>query len=126
MRVHLSSIGLWGIVKDGEFPTEKARDLCFAAIVNNIDESQIMTVIECTTQKEAWEALEAMHRAKTFSHESYMKQDFFNKTFNATDGMKKHLTEMKELSLRLHLAGSNIEDGDLASTVLVSIKDKRY
>ena len=126
MKVHLRSIGLWSIVDSGVHQSEKDQDICLAEIVNNIDESQIMTVIECSTPQAAWKALESMHRAKTFSHLTYMKQDFFNKTFNVTDGMKKHLSDMKELALRLRLAGSNIEDGDLASTILISVKDKRY
>ena len=49
-----------------------------------------------------------------------------NKTFNAKDGMKKHLTDMKELSLRLRLAGRDVDDAELASAILISVKDKRY
>ena len=85
-----------------------------------------MTVIECQTPAEAGKALERAHRARTFSHVQYMKQDFVNKMFIAKDGMKKHLTDMKELALRLRLSGRDVDDAELASAILISVKDKRY
>ncbi|KMS64749.1 hypothetical protein BVRB_043050, partial [Beta vulgaris subsp. vulgaris] len=85
MKVHLKSIRLWHIVETRPSQSQHENDACFAEIVNNIEADQVMTVIECRTPADAWNALERSHRARTFSHVQFMKQDFINKTFNVKD-----------------------------------------
>uniref|UniRef100_H3GEE3 CCHC-type domain-containing protein n=1 Tax=Phytophthora ramorum TaxID=164328 RepID=H3GEE3_PHYRM len=83
MKMYLMSKGLWEAVS-GEAGSTAKEQQAHAAIVLNLNDSQLMHVVTSTTAKEAWDTLKKFHKTQDMANRLWLKEKFSAFKFTAS------------------------------------------
>uniref|UniRef100_H3H953 Integrase catalytic domain-containing protein n=1 Tax=Phytophthora ramorum TaxID=164328 RepID=H3H953_PHYRM len=120
MKMYLMSKGLWEAVEGKAEATSSKEQQAHAAIVLNLNDSQLMHVVTAKSAKEAWEKLEKFHRAQDVANRLWLKEKFSSFKYT-TSSVSKHVTELEQLVLEMKSAGCEPSDEDVCATLLRSL-----
>uniref|UniRef100_H3H9M2 Uncharacterized protein n=1 Tax=Phytophthora ramorum TaxID=164328 RepID=H3H9M2_PHYRM len=120
MKMYLMSKGLWEAVEGKAEASSSKEQQAHAAIVLNLNDSQLMHVVTAKSAKEAWEKLEKFHRAQDVANRLWLKEKFSSFKYT-TSSVSKHVTELEQLVLEMKSAGCEPSDEDVCATLLRSL-----
>uniref|UniRef100_H3GTF6 CCHC-type domain-containing protein n=1 Tax=Phytophthora ramorum TaxID=164328 RepID=H3GTF6_PHYRM len=120
MKMYQMSKGLWEAVEGKAEASSSKEQQAHAAIVLNLNDSQLMHVVTAKSAKEAWEKLEKFHRAQDVANRLWLKEKFSSFKFT-TSSVSKHVTELEQLVLEMKSAGCEPSDEDVCATLLRSL-----
>ena len=136
MRLYLESLNLFGHA-DGsiEVPAEDAsaqvkQDFKFASkkawtyICLAVEPDQQIHIRNTTNAKEAWDALKSQFARVSISQIVRLRQKYYSSKFQSGGNMLEHINHVKSLHDQLKEMGVNINDGELAMTLLASLPDE--
>uniref|UniRef100_H3H3G5 CCHC-type domain-containing protein n=1 Tax=Phytophthora ramorum TaxID=164328 RepID=H3H3G5_PHYRM len=119
MKMYLMSKGLWEAVC-GEAGSTAKEQQAHAAIVLNLNDSQLMHVVTSTTAKEAWDTLKKFHKTQDMANRLWLKEKFSAFKFTASS-VGKHVTELEKLVMEMKNAGCEPTEEDVCATMLRSL-----
>ena len=136
MRLYLESLDLFGH-PDGsiEVPAEDAsaqvkQEFKFAAkkawtyICLAVEPDQQIHIRNTTNAKNAWDALKSQFARVSVSQIVRLRQKYYSSKFQNGGNMLEHINHVKFLHDQLKEMGANINDGELAMTLLASLPDE--
>lgn len=136
MRLYLESLDLFEHV-DGsaEVPAEDASEKvkqefksaskkAWTYICLGVEPDQQIHVRNTTTAKEAWDALKNQFARISISQTVRLRQKYYSSKFQSGGNMLEHMNHLKSLHDQLKEMGVNIDDGELAMTLLGSLPDE--
>ena len=136
IRLYLESMDLFEFA-DGsaESPGEDASDevrrkfnsrakKAWTYICLAVEPEQQIHVRETTTAKEAWDALQGQFARKSLLQKVRLRQQYYSCKFRVGDNMLDHISNLKSLHDQLKEMGVNIDDKELAMTLLASLPEK--
>ena len=136
MRLYLESLDLFGHV-DGtvEVPAEdtsaqvkrkfnSASKKAWTYICLAVEPNQQIHVRNTTTAKEAWDALKNQFARISISQIVRLCQKYYSSKFQSGGNMLEHINHLKSIHDQLKEMGANIDDGELAMTLLASLPDE--
>ncbi|KAG6617006.1 Retrovirus-related Pol polyprotein from transposon TNT 1-94 [Phytophthora cinnamomi] len=120
MKMYLMSKGLWDAVS-GEAEVASAKEQqAHAAIVLNLNDSQLMHVVTSKTAKEAWDTLKTFHKTQDMANRLWLKEKFSAFKFTASS-VSNHVTELEKLVMDMKNAGCEPSEEDVCATMLRSL-----
>ena len=121
MKIYLMSKGLWEAV-DGGGSTVAAsiEQKAHAAIVLNLNDSQLMHVVGTTSAFEVWTALARAYRTRDMASRLWLKEKFALYKYTAKD-MSTHVMELERLVLEMNGAECGPSEEDVCATMLRSL-----
>ena len=119
--MYLMSKGLWEVV-DGGGSTVAAsiEQKAHAAIVLNLNDSQLMHVVGTTSAFELWTALARAYRTRDMASRLWLKEKFALYKYTAKD-MSTHVMELERLVLEMNGAECGPSEEDVCATMLRSL-----
>ena len=136
MRLYLESLDLFGHV-DGSIgvPDEEASEQvkqeyktaskkAWTYICLAVEPDQQIHVRNTTNAKEAWDALKSQFARTSISQIVRLRQKYYSTKFQSGGNMLEHINHVKSLHDQLKEMGANIDDGELAMTLLASLPDE--
>jgi hypothetical protein len=136
MRLYLESLDLFGHA-DGsvEVPAEDASEQvkqqfksaskkAWTYICLAVQTDQQIHVRNTNTAKEAWDALKSQFARTSISQIVRLRQKYYSSKFLNGGNMLEHINHVKSLHDQLKEMGANIDDGELAMTLLASLPDE--
>ena len=136
IRLYLESMDLFEFA-DGsaESPAEDASDevrrkfnsrakKAWTYICLAVEPEQQIHVRETTTAKEAWDALQGQFARKSLLQKVRLRQQYYSCKFRVGDNMLDHISNLKSLHDQLKEMGVNVDDKELAMTLLASLPEK--
>ena len=136
MRLYLDSLDLFGHV-DGSIgvPDEEASEKvkqeyktalkkAWTYICLAVEPDQKIHVRNTTNAKEAWDALKSQFSRISISQIVRLRQKYYSTKFQSGGNMLEHINHVKSLHDQLKEMGANIDDGELAMTLLASLPDE--
>ena len=136
MRLYLESLDLFGHV-DGtvEVPAEDAsaqvkREFnsalkkAWTYICLAVEPNHQIHVRNTTTAKEAWDALKNQFTQISISQIVRLRQKYYSSKFQSGGNMLKCINHLKSVHDQLKEMGANIDDRELAMTLLASLPDE--
>ena len=136
MRLYLESLDLFGHV-DGSIgvPDEKASEQvkqeyktaskkAWTYICLAVEPDQQIHVRNTTNAKEAWDALKSQFARTSISQIVRLRQKYYSTKFQSGGNMLEHINHVKSLHDQLKEMGANIDDVELAMTLLASLPDE--
>ena len=136
MRLYLESLDLFAHVdgsvevpaKDAsaqvkqEFKTASKKAWTYICLA--VEPDQQIHVRNTTTAKEAWDALKSQFARISISQIVRLRQKYYSSKFQSGRNMLEHINHVKSLHDQLKEMGANIDDGELAMTLLASLLDE--
>ncbi|UYV63669.1 hypothetical protein LAZ67_2005275 [Cordylochernes scorpioides] len=120
---------LWKYVTEPA-PDEEASRTIFnmkqekaLAIALTISPSQKIHIMDCTTAREAWDTLEQVYEPKSRSRILQLKKQFISIRFEEQETMTNYLGRLKICSDHLREAGAEMQDQDLAYSMLAGLPE---
>ena len=136
MRLYLESLDVFGHV-DGSIgvPDEEASEQvkqeyktaskkAWTYICLAVEPDQQIHVRNTTNAKEAWDALKNQLARTLISQIVRLRQKYYSTKFQSGGNMLEHINHVKSLHDQLKEMGANIDDGELAMTLLASLPDE--
>ncbi|OWY91031.1 RxLR effector protein, partial [Phytophthora megakarya] len=120
MKMYLMAKGLWEAVTGKVEVSETKKQQAHAAIALNLNDSQLMHVVTAESAKEAWDKLEAVHKAQDMANRLWLKEKFSSFKYMASS-IGEHVTELERLVLEMTNASCKPSDEDVCSTLLRSL-----
>ena len=81
-------------------------------------------VRETTTAKEAWDTLRGQFARESLLRKVRLRQQYYSCRFQNGDNMLEHISHLKSLHDQLKELGVNVDDKELAMTLLASLPEK--
>lgn len=122
MKMYLMSKGLWEAVLNTASVTAAKEQQAHAAIVLNLKDAQLVHVMNATSAKETWEALERFHRTQDMASRLWLKEKFASFKYTTTD-MSAHVMELEQLVLQMRSANCGPNEEDVCATMLRSLPE---
>ncbi|UYV79910.1 hypothetical protein LAZ67_18001025 [Cordylochernes scorpioides] len=121
---------LWKYVTEPA-PDEEASRTIFnmkqekvlAMIALTISPSQQIHIMDCTTAQEAWDTLEQVYEPKSRSRILQLNKQFISIRFEEQETMTNYLGRLKICSDHLREAGEEMQDQDLAYSMLAGLPE---
>ncbi|UYV78302.1 K02A2.6-like, partial [Cordylochernes scorpioides] len=134
MKMLLIERGLWECVINEETidadedqrkyeKTKIKQEKALATIALSISTEQQIHVIDCKTASEAWTTLEQIFEPKSRARILQLKKQFVNIKFIEEENMINYLSRLKTCSDHLREAGCEVNDEDLAYSMLAGLPD---
>ena len=136
MRLYLESFDLFGHA-DGsaEPPAETASEQVKKAfelaakkawtyICLAVEPEQQIHVRDTHTAKEAWDCLKSQFARESILQKVRLRQQYHSLRFQKGGNMLEHINQLRSLHDQLKEMGENIDDGELAITLLASLPDE--
>ena len=136
MRLYLESFDLFGYA-DGsaEPPAETASEQVKKAfelaakkawtyICLAVEPEQQIHVRDTHTAKEAWDCLKSQFARESILQKVRLRQQYHSLRFQKGGNMLEHINQLRSLHDQLKEMGANIDDGELAMTLLASLPDE--
>ncbi|CAB4029134.1 RNA-dependent DNA polymerase [Paramuricea clavata] len=136
IRLYLQSFDLYGHV-DGSAvsPGEDASDAVKQAfrtaskkawtyICLAIEPGQQIHVRDTTTAKQAWDALKNQFQRESILQKIRLRQQYYTCKFHSGGNMLAHINNMRSLHDQLKEMGINVDDKELAMTLLGSLPEE--
>ncbi|UYV66657.1 hypothetical protein LAZ67_4002469 [Cordylochernes scorpioides] len=121
---------LWKYVTEPEPDEEASRTIfnmkqekALAMIALTISPSQQIHIMDCTTAREAWNTLEQVYEPKSRSRILQLKKQFISIRFEEQKTMTNYLGRLKICSDHLREAGAEMQDQDLAHSMLAGLPE---
>ncbi|UYV69068.1 K02A2.6-like [Cordylochernes scorpioides] len=121
---------LWKYVTDPTPDEEASRTIfnmkqekALAMIALTISPSQQIHIMDCTTAREAWDTLEQVYEPKSRSRILQLKKQFISIRFEEQETMTNYLGRLKICSDHLREAGAEMQDQDLAYSMLAGLPE---
>ena len=76
---------------------------------------------DTTTAKEAWDALKNQFARESLLQKVRLRQQYYSCRFRSGSNMLEHISHLRSLHDQLREMGVNINDGELAMTLLASL-----
>ena len=89
-----------------------------------VEPEQQMHVRETATAKEAWDALQGQFARKSLLQKVRLRQQYYSYKFRLIDNMLDHISNLKSLHDLLKEMGVDVDDKELAMTLLDSLPEK--
>ena len=135
-RLYLESFDLFGYA-DGsaEPPAETASEQVKKAfelaakkawtyICLAVEPEQQIHVRDTRTAKEAWDCLKSQFARESILQKVRLRQQYHSLRFQKGGNMLEHINQLRSLHDQLKEMGTNIDDGELAMTLLASLPDE--
>ena len=136
IRLYLESLDLFGHV-DGSAvsPAEDAADAiknafsstskkAWTYICLTIEPEQQIHVRDTTTAKEAWDALKNQFARESILQKVRLRQSYYSCKFPSDGNMLAHINHMRSLHDQMKEMGINVDDKELAMTLLGSLPEQ--
>ncbi|UYV78903.1 hypothetical protein LAZ67_17000189, partial [Cordylochernes scorpioides] len=121
---------LWKYVTEPTPDEEASRTIfnmkqekALAMIALTISPSQQIHIMDCTTAREAWDTLEQVYEPKSRSRILQLKKQFISIRFEEQETMTNYLGRLKICSDYLREAGAEMQDQDLAYSMLAGLPE---
>ncbi|UYV78679.1 hypothetical protein LAZ67_16002366, partial [Cordylochernes scorpioides] len=121
---------LWKYVTEPAPDEEASRTIfnmkqekALAMIALTISPSQQIHIMDCTTAREAWDTLEQVYEPKSRSRILQLKKQFISIRFEEQETMTNYLGRLKICSDHLREAGAEMQDQDLAYSMLAGLPE---
>ncbi|UYV84151.1 hypothetical protein LAZ67_X001338, partial [Cordylochernes scorpioides] len=121
---------LWKYVTEPTPDEEASRTIfimkqekALAMIALTISPSQQIHIMDCTTAREAWDTLEQVFEPKSRSRILQLKKQFISIRFEEQETMTNYLGRLKICSDHLREAGAEMQDQDLAYSMLAGLPE---
>ncbi|UYV78997.1 hypothetical protein LAZ67_17000580, partial [Cordylochernes scorpioides] len=121
---------LWKYVTEPTPDEEASRTIfnmkqekALAMIALTISPSQQIHIMDCTTAREAWDTLEQVYEPKSRSRILQLKKQFISIRFEEQETMTNYLGRLKICSDHLREAGAEMQDQDLAYSMLAGLPE---
>ena len=136
MRLYLESMDLFqfadgSAVSPGEGATDEVRrkfnlraKKAWTYICLAIEPEQQVHVRETTTAKEAWDTLRGQFSRESLLQKVRLRQQYYSCRFQNGDNMHEHISHLKSLHDQLKELGVNVDDKELAMTLLAILPEK--
>lgn len=119
MKAKLMTKGLWTTVSDPPTPLDTALDnKAQAQILLSVEDLHLPTLRDCTTAKQAWDALEAMHQSTTNAQALNKHKAWVNLHMEGNETITTYFSRARTLVAELSLCGSELSDKDVTMRVL--------
>jgi gag-polypeptide of LTR copia-type len=118
MRFLLITKGYWKAVQASGEP-EDAKALAMIGLC--VEDHHLTSIEKCQTAKEAWEALEAVYRAKSTARMLQLKRELNALKKEASEPVTKYIARAKSIRDQLQGAGHHVEDADMVLSVLAGL-----
>ncbi|UYV84672.1 hypothetical protein LAZ67_X003058 [Cordylochernes scorpioides] len=99
------------------------QEKALAMIALTISPSQQIHIMDCTTAREAWDTLEQVYEPKSRSRILQLKKQFISIRFEEQETMTNYLGRLKICSDHLREAGAEMQDQDLAYSMLTGLPE---
>ena len=135
MRLYLESLDLFDHVigteaAPGEDAPDEARTnfnmgakKAWTHICLAIEPEQQLHVRETTTAKEAWDALKKQFARESLLPKVRLSQQYYSCRFHSGDNMLEHIGKLRSLHDQLKEMGVELDDKELAMTLLASLPE---
>ncbi|UYV80953.1 K02A2.6-like, partial [Cordylochernes scorpioides] len=121
---------LWKYVTEPAPDEEASRTIfnmkqekALAMLALTISPSQQIHIMDCTTAREAWDTLEQVYEPKSRSRILQLKKQFISIRFEEQETMTNYLGRLKICSDHLREAGAEMQDQDLAYSMLAGLPE---
>ncbi|UYV78058.1 hypothetical protein LAZ67_15003335 [Cordylochernes scorpioides] len=121
---------LWKYVTEPAPDEEASRTIfnmkqekALAMIALTISQSQQIHIMDCITAREAWDTLEQVYKPKSRSRILQLKKQFISIRFEEQETMTNYLGRLKICSDHLREAGAEMQDQDLAYSMLAGLPE---
>ncbi|UYV75490.1 hypothetical protein LAZ67_13000394 [Cordylochernes scorpioides] len=121
---------LWKYVTEPTPDEEASRTIfnmkqekALAMIALTISPSQQIHIMDCTTAREVWDTLEQVYEPKSRSRILQLKKQFISIRFEEQEMMTNYLGRLKICSDHLREAGAEMQDQDLAYSMLAGLPE---
>jgi len=119
-HTHISK-GLWKhVVNDGEVTDTDGDQKALALIGLSVMDHHLPSLGQRETAKAAWDALEAVYKAKSMARRVALKREMISLKA-AEEPMTKYVARAKELRDQLAAAGLVIDDEEVAAALLAGL-----
>ena len=136
IRLYLESLGLYGHVDEsavspGEGATDTVKQAFRTAskkawtyICLAIEPEQQIHIRDTTTAKEAWDTLKNQFARESILQKIRLRQQYYTCKFHSGGNMLAHINNMRSLHDQLKEMGINVDDKELAMTLLGSLPEE--
>ena len=122
MRFTLISKGLWKhVINDGEVVDTDGDQKALALIGLSVMDHHLPSLGQRETAKAAWDALEAVYKAKSMARRVALKREMNSLKKAAEEPMTKYVARAKELRDQLAAAGLATDDEEVAAALLAGL-----
>ncbi|UYV69728.1 hypothetical protein LAZ67_7000495 [Cordylochernes scorpioides] len=127
IKMLLIEKGLWDVMikdedtQDAQLKAQKDRAL--AVIALSINTEHQIHIIDCTSPHDAWKNLEQVFEPKSRSRILQLKKQFVNIKLQTGESMLDYLNRSKICMDHLKVAGAEVDDQDIAYSMLSGIPD---
>lgn len=89
-----------------------------------VERAQLQPLITCTTAKQMWDALCAVHEQKSGSNKLFLTQKFHEYRMTAGESMVQHVAKVKNMAQQLRDLGGTVDDTTIMAKILASLTPK--
>ena len=113
----LVSKGLWSAVSGEEAVSSTKEQQAHAAIVLNLEDSQLLHVIGAETARDVWGKLTSIHYTQGMANHLWLKEKFASFKYTASS-ISAHVTELEKLVLKMKIASCKPNEEDTCAVML--------
>jgi hypothetical protein len=95
-----------------------------AIIASAMEAEQVTSVIMCSSAKEMWDKLSAVHEQKSASNVGTLTQRFYSYRMGSTDSVIQHVSTVQNMARQLKDLGEKVSDAALIAKILSSLTAK--
>lgn len=121
MKWLLISKGLWEPVKNGAAEDDGVDQKALALIGLCVKDHHLPTLAAYTTAKEAWDALDAVYKAKSNARRLQLKRELNGLAKSPEEPLSKYVARAKNIRDQLAAAGHVVKDDEVAMSVLAGL-----
>lgn len=93
-------------------------------ISTSVERAQLQPLITCTTAKQMWDTLCAVHEQKSASNKLFLTQKFHEYKMAAGDSIVQHVAKVKNMAQQLRDLGGIVDDTTVMAKILASLAPK--
>jgi hypothetical protein len=121
MQYFLIHKGLWKAIDESAELDQEIDARARALIGLCVRDHHLSTLRDCKTAKKAWEALEAIYKAKSNARRLQLKKELNSLRMEASEPMTKYVSRARALQEQLYAAGYPIRDEEVVLSVLAGL-----
>lgn len=95
-----------------------------AIIASAMEAEQVTSVIVCSSAKEMWDKLSAIHEQKSASNVGTLTQRFYSYKMGLTDSVIQHVSTVQNMARQLKDLGETVSDAAVIAKILSSLTAK--
>lgn len=107
----------------GECVDQRLNDQASTLLASSLSQLNMQKVINCTTAKEIWDALEANFENKSSSQRSMLMEKFTSFKIKSVKDISKGIGEVQSIAAKLKSMGATIDDEFIISIILKALPE---